>query len=690
MEAAIVFFALLWQSLGFGLATLNLSQVVLNVTYLTTSLIYLSLLTFTSVAVFGGLVDPLPLSAAVLAAALMLTPLYFLSPVMVVIPLFLRLPTRLSTTGYLFFALVTPLIFLNNAIGYSSGALSGAPQVFSRLTFLSSTIRPDLTSLNVFLRGLPPNFIYPHNVLLGMTISQALGLLIGIALVGVAFAITASVGNLVKYGLDKIYLDDDFRRKLDVLMPAITGVVAVAVFWLLVVVFSSPSVGDYYTSLTNSRDVGSMFLGAVLVGGAFSGRELAIQRLEEVERVRNSLVESLESLRRNLEEARRVLSEVSSALPSVDLSDESRRTEQCSEFLASVEGKVESSGLEVLLKWTPVATDCLSYVSGVEGRVREKVIRDVSYLHSLSESQNLTLRNLGVGLSIPSPAEISPEAKVEDISKVYVKFVEELRRSLKELYSTYREVVKEFNALMGEEIALVQGLAPESLLDTYQYDEAMKVAVDYWFNFEEAQRVDLSVALARLRDAAKLLATASPEEGEEIEKLAEEAKDFTPVRSLELSRKLREMRTKLFDLTKKIWEDVERINQMASRVKLDVARIQFKVNQEVEAINRVLKDASKERPSIEEVTNLIRELTELLRLHREFLKEDELNVLRLAHYSLAEKIMDQMMGMKGEVSLKDLPFTDDAAFLYMRIYAATHNNLALDELKGVMSVGQVR
>ena len=677
----LVFAAVVWQLLGFGLESFG--QTPLG-----------GLAAFLILAPFlvNGMnprTSPSSLALTFLAVALMLTPWYVLSVPLVAAAVALDGLSVVASTVVTFILALAPFLLLENAMYFASlGGGTAPPVVFGELILLAGNLRPALPGLNVFLTGLPGGFIYSHSSAIAAFLTgKSYLMIVPLAVFALVFGASASVAGVLTSLRDKLTAFARLTKALKTLWPVVVTVTMTAIFAVLLVLLSSASVGGYQAQLGYAPvAIGAMVAGAAAMGGALSARVYLDEGLNAAVKARAGLGAALGEAQGLLEGLRGTAARVDALAPSVGLRAEEGVLEQYSSYLTDVGRQADASGTDALDTWEgEIRSRIIPTLQSLPEQIRVKVINEVTSVSSLAESLNGTLEHLGVGVRFPTLGRGLSAMDTDEALKSYARLTAELRSEVKGLYAYYLEAAKALDALLDRTVS-EPPVDPDVLLSTNDYVTAMRLlGEEYSMNLSAQYGDELKQKLSDLGEALRKKSEAMGEAPPAD--LFAGPDDARPLKAAKLLKKVEALVARLRAEAEAAVADSTRLAEMvATLMPAATTVLKFATLAELDALKDLRRESGALGPGLDGVSRYVARAAKVLAAHKESGRKDEENLIVVAQYPLAWRVIHGIAAASPLVPLADLPFQPDATHLYAKIYSANEPAARYDEQAGAILI----
>ncbi len=675
----LVYFSVLWQMIGFGFFQLLSAGVGVSVLLA----MAVPLLPFMTKRV-----ELSSMALAVLAVALMLTPAYFVSiPLIAAAALTFGGLASLEALATTFLFFLTPFMLLENALYFTTTSGATAPIIFGQFSLLSQNMRPPLPGLNVLLTGLPANYLSHYALPVSGWLSESSGvLLIPLLILGVILVASSSMGGLTRTLVERLERSREMTGRVRlVLAPLVVAVVTPTVFIVLLTLLSRPEAGGFQTSLTDDPShlqafymLGSSFL----LTTSFIGRESLILRLESVQVGTEGLEELIGRCLGKMKEVQELLDLVSRRVPSMSLSGERQSLSEYATYIADVRRQLKgASGALIGQFQTQLQATVLQPLTQLPDIVRHRVANEIRGLISATATANNHLKEANVPLEYPDIPAPEDGARLDDLIGAYEAAASAVKEVTLELSDEYGRESTALDVLMGQE-EVSPPVSAAVLMESNELVGAMRlVAEEYWLNFHLrwAEQVDQKKAalLARMKDLEDAVSETERPRIEEIEKTVEAAE---PARSVATLKGLSQLRTMLEVIVSRTSSGADRVGAMLESLDLKSVRtLRFETVNRLTEVVELKKRLDNVVASFDSLTKFLDNATGVLKSQSAAWKSDRENLVALAQYPLAKKIIRSMLENQTTLPLAKLPYQKRAAGLYAQLYATGNPGVEYDE-----------
>ncbi len=684
---ALVFVSIVWQLVGFGLIQLAARPAGLVIAFVLLAPLLVNFL--------NPKLSPASLSVIFLAVAVMLTPEYYLSVPLVAAAVVMDGLASVAADASTFIFTLAPLLLVENALYFGTPGVSpdSPPIMFAQLSRVAAGIRPSLPGLNFFLTGLPQGLFSGSipSVVAYLT-ERAYVLLIPLAVFAVIFSLSVSAAGILTSVRDRLLAFARLSRALKVAWPAIVIVVTTAVFAGLLIALSPDNLAGYQTGLSPDPAhlaLASMMVGATVIGAALSlnGHVNSIMRNSTISR--DSLAQSLGTAKKLTGDLRVLAEKVNGSAPSVGLRVETSVLDEYSSYIADIERQLPSSSVQAVSTWDgDLRARIIPTLESLPEQIRVKVVNELNSVISISKSVNNTMEHVGSGTVFPGEGLSVLGLSTDDALDTYARFTAEVKVKVSELYTQYVAAAKALDVLIDKTVS-EPPVNPEVLISTQDYVTAMRLlAEDYSMTFHLEYKDELESKAKEFVEKLTLFSKGLPEE--DRAKLAPFL-DLGEPRPLDSQRILTLVEGALASVRGMVRDaagDAERLASMvATLMPAATTVLKFETLAELEGLKALGREAGALRPALAQVSKLLVKAKAALEAHMESERNDGENLILVAQYPLAQRLIRGMAETKREVSLAELPFQPDAAHLYAKIYVASDPAARYDSQNETLLLG---
>ena len=366
--------------------------------------------------------------------------------------------------------------------------------------------------------------------------------------------------------------------------------------------------------------------------------------------------------------------------PSVGLRVEEGLLEQYSSYLSDDGRQIDTAGADALNTWEgEIQVRILPTLKSLPEQIRVKVINEVSSVTSLAESLNGTLEHLGIAARFPTVGDRVTAMDTEQALEEYAQFTGRLKSTVADLYGFYLEAAKALDRLLDKTVS-EPPVNPSVLLSTSDYVTAMRLlGEEYSMNLSAQFSEDLRSKLSDLGAKLRRMAEELGDQGMGLDEFA----DMGSPNPLESPRILKKAEALAVYLQSEAGRAVDESTRVASMVGTMMPAattvLKFATVAELEGLRDLRRESKALGPSLDGLSQFVGEATKVLAAHRESQKKDEENMIMIAQYPLARRLIRDLASTRQVVSLSDLPFQPDATHLYAKIYAANEPATRYDE-----------
>jgi hypothetical protein len=677
----LVFFTVLWQMIGFGFFQLLRAGV---------GVAFLVIMALPLLAYVYKRVELTSMSIAILCVALMFTPAYYVS-----IPLIAAAATvtgfasiwALSITFILFLA---PFLLLENALYFVTSPNASTPIIFGQLVNLSHNLTPPLPSLNLFLTSLPSNLMSVHAAAVSGYLAHNWDLLVvPLFLMGIVILTASLAGGLTRSMLDRFAKLHDWEGMKKLGSPLVVSLVVPAVFVILIVPLSAS--GGFQTSLTNdtSHLQLTLMVGAsVVLGAVFVARESLVRRLEGVEVGSEKVVSLLQECETKMDQVRRYVTEVSGKVPSLTTSSEGMALSEQASYIADVRKRVDDAGPESLTQWTDhIEKSILPNLDGALERLKTGVMNELNNLASVVITVNDHLQEAGVPTRYPPAPGVSRDSPLRDVVKAYESAIQDVRLTTVALFSSYQASRAAFDGMMNlQEVSVPVG--PSALLDQGDFVTAMRlVSEEYWLGFHLRYAEELTTKTRALAETlARLVVFFRGEQARVLDSIQTAMTRARPADSVALMGRLKVLHDLLVSFIIDLKEGPELVGKtMESFDPKVVKALGFQTISRIDGILALGRELKGTQLTLDGLTKFVNSAVPVLQSYMAELAADRENLLALAHYPLARRVIERMLSEQSRLSADNLPYERRTANLYARMYASENPTVRYDEGEEVLA-----
>ncbi|MBO3757923.1 MAG: hypothetical protein JTT14_02300 [Candidatus Brockarchaeota archaeon] len=671
--AAIFLMILFYQFWGLGVFGLLAGNFISKITFIILCAPVYAILSFSDY--------PASVALAIISVTLLLTPYYYLSVATIIAAAAMVRTVNMSSIALTFIFLTMPFLALNNALYFLQNSAATSPILFSQLNNLVDAFRPPLSSLNLFVSGLPENFFFKEaSVLLKILESKILTLIIPWALLGVTFAFSSEVAGMII--VSKKWIENAVGKDMQILnliLPTISSLATPIVFLAFLTFFSAPQIGSYSIEL-NTMSSFYMVLGSIVLGSVFTGREYLIIRLEEVERLRAVLSNLLAKAEKATYVAKESISIGSET--HISFKNLQDQLDGIISFTESVRRSFETAGEELLRTWINELSTKIADAEKIPETVRTEIINEVNTLRSLIDTYNSYLQEVKIDFRLENIEMPEDIFSLKILSDYYNKIVNSVEKSVKEGYNLYTKELKAYYNVFERKLEVLP-TDPSAMLSSRQYASAMKIVFeDYIYNFFFTRNEQLYKTAGNITNAL-----------EELKNLA----------AVSVSDKIGRLLSSLSApkpsvIESVILETVKIMESAVSNAKLEAEEftkmigsyeisklIRIEAYSYIPRLETLLVKIKNLRPTIIEFQDTLSETLTLLKDFNEAKKVDENNLILISSYLSAERVIESMLANKRNVHVRDLPFERNIAILFAKMYVLNKNAVYDEEREVILS-----
>jgi hypothetical protein len=633
---------------------------------------------------FSARLGPASMALALMAVSLMLTPYYYLSIALIVAAAAVGGLSSIGPVFSTFISTLTPFLVIENGIYLSKASPGTAPIVFSYLSDVASNLTPPLPGLNVFLTGRPPNLLSPYSAAVIQFVGSGRAdiLIIPLFLLGLVFGASASLAGLFNSSVGRLSTMLRTSSVFDILAPLVSGLVTSVTFAVLVVLLAPRALGGYQTSLTsNTTDVILLVVSSLLVGLAFTGRELAVRRMERIEIARSRLSNLLYSVKSTVANSSAMAEIISKEAPTVDIEAESRILGEDESLVSDMERGLATASHETLTEWwKDLQGRILPSIDKMPEAFRIKVINEISSLHALTTAYNNVLSEARAANRFPFQLPPDGTLSIEGAISFYRQITMGIKESAASLFDEYKEATGAFNLLMNRE-EMAPPVNSSYLFDAGDLVTGMKlIAEEYWSNFRAAYKEEMEEGARGLAtQATKLEGLLGQEPREQLHLLVESLSDAEPAHSAAYAVSLERLRLVLKDEVERWRDESERLERLIKSLTPGATRvISFESLDQLGKLRDLCEQLDKTKASLVNLTAFMEMATSTLTAHREKVRVDERSLIMLSQYPVAMKLIEGRFRDRKQVPVVELPFQHDAAVVFVKLFTMTHKKAGFD------------
>ncbi|MDA4118396.1 MAG: hypothetical protein OK455_08645 [Thaumarchaeota archaeon] len=675
----LVYFSVLWQMIGFGFFQLLSAGVGIAVILA----MAVPLVPFMNKRVEMG-----SMALAILSVALMLTPAYFISvPLLAAAALTFSGFASLEALATTFLFFLTPFILLENALYLTTTSGATAPIIFGQFSLLAQNLRPPLPALNLLLTGLPANYLSHHALPASLWLSESSGiLLIPIAILGAVLVASSSLGSVARTLVERFEVRREITGNLRLLLgPLAVGVVIPVVFISLLALLSRPGSGGFQTAFSNdpSHLVALYMVGSsVLITGSFIGRETILLRLESVQVGTESIGELIDACLRKMKRVQELLESVSRRVPSMSLSGEKQSISEYSSYISDVQKQLGgASGSRISQFRAQLETTVLQPLNRQPELLKARVVSEIRGLISATATANNNLGESSVPLRYPDIPEVNDAPPLENLIQAYESAVAALKAVTMELSELYTRESVSLDTLMAQQ-EVNKPVTPAALLESNEYVGAMRlVSEEYWLNFHLKWVDQLDVKKSKLLARTKVLdGVLTDDERLTLRSIENTVAEAKPANSHATLEKVGELRLLLGVVVARAASGADHVEEMLESLDLkSVKFLRFETTNRLGEIQDLKKKLQAVGLDFDSITRFLESGTGVLESQASAWKSDSENLVLLAQYPLAKKVIGKLLEGQKAVPVGKLPYQRRAATMYAQLYAAGTSSVEYDE-----------
>ena len=682
----LVYFSVLWQLIGFGFFQLLSAGVGIAV---------ILALAVPLIPFMTKRVELSSMALAILAVALMLTPAYFISiPLIATAALAFGGFASLEALAATFIFFLTPFLLLENALYFTTNTGATAPIIFGQFSTLAQNLRPPLPGLNVLLTGLPAGYLSHSALPVSTWLSESASVLvIPMVILGVVLVAASSVGGVARNMVEKFERTREITGSLKlILAPLVVAVVVPVVFIILLTLLSRPGSGGFQTSFSNDPthlQVLYMLGSSFLLTTSFIGRESIILRLESVQFGNEGLLSLLDMCQERMKDAQALMDRVQGWVPSMTLSPERKSMSEYAAQLADARRQVGGASPSLIAQIQgQLEANVLLPLTHVPDLMRKRVASEIRGLISATATANSHLEEAKVTLryaEIPPVVDLTP---LEDLVTAYEAAKASIETVTKELSEMYVKESGALNMLMGQE-EVNPPVSALVLMESNEIISAIRlVAEEYWLDFHLrwAEVLDQRKAalISKTRELDKAVSEGERLRLHAVEKIIGAAR---PSNSSETLDGVLDLRGVLEAIVSKTALGADKVGAMMESLELrSVRTLRFETVNRVSEVLELKKRLETIGVSLESITKFLEYAVGVLKSQADAWRSDRENLVALAQYPLAKKIIQKMLEEQKTVSLSKLPYQKKTAELYAELFASGTFGAEYDEDEETISM----
>lgn len=675
--AAVLFYLLVltsvvWQLVGFGLM-----QLIVKPAGLIFAVVILAPL---FMAITNPRLSAASLSLTLLGVGVMLTPQYYLSIPLVAAAIVMGNLRNVAADAITFFFTLAPFMLVENALYYTSPGVSpsASPLIFSQLSRLAAGIRPPLPGINFLLTGIPPGLFSPNiPAVVGYLTEKSYVLLIPMAVFAIIFTVSVSAAGLLTRIRDRLARFARVYRGLRLVWPAVVTMTTTVIFAGLILALSPADLVGYQTELAQDPThavLGAMMIGAAVFGTALSVNDYLNSLMRKAALSRESLLQAIGSAQNLIGELRALVEKVGRSAPPVGLRVESSVLDEYSSYISDIRRQMGSSNSQAFSTWDgDLRGRIIPTLESLPEQVRVKVVNELNSVISTSSSLNNTMEHVGAETIFPGEGLSVAGFTTEEALDTYLRFTAEVKEKVSELYASYMSAASALDILLNRTVS-EPPVNPEVLVSTQDYVTAMRLlAEDYSMTFHLEHKDELEAKAQDLADRLSLLAGALEDEDRSKLEPFLDLGTIRPIDSAHLLTKVQGAISAIRSIIDGAVSDAEHLSSLvATLMPAATAVMKFETLTEMGRLKELMAESDSLGPGLGQAAKFAVKAKEVLEAHRQAEKNDGENLMMIAQYPLAQKLISELAETKRVISLSELPFQEAAANLYAKIYAASH------------------
>ncbi|MDG6915812.1 MAG: hypothetical protein JRM90_07585, partial [Nitrososphaerota archaeon] len=562
-----------------------------------------------------------------------------------------------------------------------------APIIFGQFTLLSQNLRPSLPGLNVLLTGLPAGYLSHHALAVSTWLAGSAGvLLIPMVIFGVVLVAAASVGAVSRTLLERFEKQREVGGSVKlVFAPLVVAVVTPAIFIVLISLLSLPESGGFQTSFTSdpSHLQAAYMLGSsFLLTTSFIGRESLILRLEGVQVGTEGLEALIGACLAKMKDSQELLDRVSGLVPSMNMSGERRSMSEYSAYISDIQRQMGGASAALIAQFqSQLEATVLAPLEGFHDLVTRRVASEIRGLISATATANNHLEESKVTLRYPDIPPVEDASPLDALVSAYQAAVAAIKDVTKELSDLYSKETSSLEVLMGQE-EVGAPVSATALLDTDEFTRSMRlVAEEYWLNFHLRWSEPVDQKKSALLDVVKGVYPAMKEgERGRLDSISKAVEAACPSNSASTLESLVDLRSVVEKTVTETSSGAQRVQSMLESLELGPVRVL-----RFETINRANEVAELKNGlrglgvSFDAMTGFLRAAAGVLQSQVDAWKVDRENLVVLAQYPLARRVIERLLEGQTALAVSKLPYQRKVASLYAELYAAGTAGVEYDE-----------
>ncbi len=674
--SVLVLVTIVWQLIGFG---------YLNVATTGNGLLLAALLALLlAIYFFSARLGPASMALAIMAVSLMLTPYYYLSIALIVAAAAVGGLSSIGPVSSTFISTLIPFLVIENGI-YLSGAGPGSPPiVFSYLSEVSANLTPALPGLNVFLTGLPTNILSPYSSVVIQFINSGRAdiLVVPILLLGLVFSASASLAGLFNSSVGRLSAILKTSSVVDVLGPLVGGLVTSVTFAVLIIALATPALGGYQTSLSSSTDdLVLLLISSLLVGLIFTGRELAVRRMERLELARSRLSSLLSAAKSTIANSSAMADIILQEAPTADVKPESRILSENESLVSDIQRGLDTASYETLTRWSDdLGAHVLPSMAKMPEALRIKVINELTSLHALITAYNNILAEARATNRFPSLLPQDGTISIDEAVRSYQQVTTGIKESASNLFEEYQQAAGAYSQLMNREES-TPPVNASYLFDSGDYVTGMKlIAEEYWSNFRATCREEMEEGISAVAvQATRLEGLLNEGARDSLRQLVNSLADAEPAHSVAYKESMEKMLLLLRGEVERWRDDAERLERLIKSLTPGATKvISFESLDQSGKLRELYDRLGNTKASLVNMAKFMDEAADTLSTHRDKVRIDERSLIMLSQYPVAKRLIERRFKSRKQVPIAELPFQHDAAAVFVKLFSMTHKRASFD------------
>ena len=662
----IVFTTIIYQLTGFMIWTAKNTIGVILIVTVTAALLINAL---------SAIREASSMAIAILAVAIMLTPYYYLSVALITAATVTGREKSMWPMSVTYLITLAPLLVIENGLASTESLnhLEAGPIIFAQLLNLKQTMRPALTSLNIFLPS-PTTSNFRDigtaepilNYLSGTSIYE---MLIPLAILATIFSLTTTTAGLTNKTLKRI-ADIDGASRLTTLVPAAVSIITPLTFSILITSLSPRTLGGYQTTL-QTTDTILLLLSSLTLGTTYTAKEYITSKLERTELARNALKTRLDTLQGKTAENQRLITHIQSNAPSIDLDQETKTTEEIASTLNDLKNGIDTMDRRNLENGIGEADKLAHKINSLPEEMRLKIIAEQNTLTTYTKTHGEALKEAGIPQAFKTTTRTKGNTTIEQALTDYTRLTVDVKRDANTLLESYTEARKAYNTLTSRPHtpSLIE---PATLFDQHDIEAGLRqITEEHLLRFHHGSQAELKKNTATLLEAVKRFN--EQQDTTDLREIVLRLESPKPIDSPTILRDTEALKTAIEAALQHIESETTKLGETLRTITPRAPEaLGIDTTLKKKDIELLRQRNSELPPTFRDTTTLLEEATTLLYAHREEQRRNEEKLITAAHYPAAEKTINAKLGERRTIHLSELPYTDTTAHIYATMY--THAN----------------